>query len=75
MGKIKIEGCLTFVVIILMTALSIIIAIATVEGFVYMFSKCTRAQDTVYVKHVYGDTAASNIKFEDEWAREFEKYE
>lgn len=74
--KIKIEGCLAFIMVIVMIAISLIIAIATVEGFVYMIRK-VKGTDTVYVtKTVYvDDTSASSKEFNEEWAKELEKYE
>lgn len=76
--KIKIEGCLAFIVVITMIAIALLIAIATVEGFVYMIKK-TKGEDKVYVIKYVNDSSyicdtASRV-FEEEWAKTLESYE
>lgn len=76
--KVKIEGCLAFIVMLVMIALALLMAVATVEGFVYMIKKA-KGEDKVYVvKYVNDSSNVSNSSsrvFEEEWTKTLESYE
>lgn len=76
--KVKIEGCLAFIVVLVMIALALLMAVATVEGFVYMIKKA-KGEDKVYVIKYVNDSSCINDPssrvFEEEWTKTLESYE
>ena len=76
--KVKIEGCLAFIVVLVMIALALLMAVATVEGFVYMIKKA-KGEDKVYVVKYVNDSSnvsdSSSRVFEEEWTKTLESYE
>ena len=76
--KVKIEGCLAFIVVLVMIALALLMAVATVEGFVYMIKKA-KGEDKVYVVKYVNDSSYTNDPssrvFEEEWTKTLESYE
>ena len=76
--KVKIEGCLAFIVVLVMIAIALLMAVATVEGFVYMIKKA-KGEDKVYVIKYVNDSSyicdTDSKVFEEEWAKTLESYE
>ena len=77
-AEVRINGCFALIVGIVMVAISLIMAVATVEGFVYMIKKA-QGKDKVYViKYVNDSSSVHNSTsriFEEEWTRTLESYE
>lgn len=76
--KVKIEGCLAFIVVLVIIALALLMAVATVEGFVYIIKKA-KGEDKVYVIKYVNDSSnisdSSSRVFEEEWTKTLESYE